>query len=116
MDNKATPIEVLFEKAEDYTKTTVELYKLNLIDKTADVVSSIVSRLAIIMVVALFAFTVNIGLALWIGDYMPKSYYGFFIVGGFYALVAILFHSFKQQWIKYPVSNSIIKQLLKEKE
>ncbi|MBL0048225.1 MAG: hypothetical protein IPP32_09055 [Bacteroidetes bacterium] len=116
MDIKATPIEVLFEKAEDYSKTTLELYKLNLIDKTADVVSSLISRLAILMVVALIVFIASIGLSFWIGEYMPKPYYGFFVLGGFYTLCAILMHSFKQQWIKYPISNSIIKQLLKEKE
>jgi hypothetical protein len=58
---------------------------------------------------------VNIGLALWVGKLLGDSFYGFFIVGGFYALLAIPLHIFREQWIKYPISNSIIKELLKQK-
>jgi hypothetical protein len=113
--NNASPIETLFAKAEDYGKTTIELFKLNAIDKSADVVSSLVSRLAILMVVALFILIISIGMALWIGELLGKSYYGFFVIGGFYALIAILLYTFRHQWLKYPVNNSIIAQMLKQK-
>lgn len=42
MENNATTIEILFEKAEGYTRTTVELTKLHAVDKTADVMSSLI--------------------------------------------------------------------------
>lgn len=115
MIDNATNLETLFEKAEGYSKTTIELFKLNAIDKSADVASSLVSRLVILMAVALFALITNIGIALWIGELLGEFYYGFFILGGFYSLVAILLHTFRHQWIKYPVSNSIISQMLKQK-
>ena len=54
MNENATPIEILFEKAEEYSKTTIELFKLNAIDKSAEVVSSLAVRLVIFIVVALF--------------------------------------------------------------
>jgi hypothetical protein len=50
MDNQATTIETLFERAQDYTRTTVELTKLNVIDKSADVLSSLLSRLTVLIV------------------------------------------------------------------
>ena len=53
MPDDATPIESLFERAEDYSRTTVELLKLQAIDKTADVVSSLISRMAVFITVAL---------------------------------------------------------------
>lgn len=115
MTDTATPIEMLFERAENYSKTTLELYKLQAIDKSADVVSSLVSRLAVFMGVALSIFIINIGFALWIGKLLDNTYYGFFIIGGFYAFVAILIHAFRHTLIKYPVSNSIITQMLKQK-
>lgn len=52
MENNATTIEMLFERAENYTKTTVELARLNVVDKTADVVSSLISRIAVSIVFA----------------------------------------------------------------
>jgi phosphoglycerol transferase MdoB-like AlkP superfamily enzyme len=115
MSDNATPIEMLFEKSEDYSKTTIELLKLNAIDKSADVISSLAAQLTIFIVAALFTLIINIGIALWIGELVGKSYFGFFIVAGFYALVAILLYAFRNQWIKSPLMNSIIIQLLKHK-
>ncbi|WP_426063115.1 hypothetical protein [Flavobacterium sp. DSP2-3-1] len=114
MENNATTIEMLFERAEDYTKTTVELAKLYAVDKTADFISSLISQLAISIVFAMFAFLVNIGLSLWIGELVGKVYYGFFIVSSFYLLVAIILYIFKDQWIKTPISNFMIVKMLKK--
>lgn len=114
IDNK-TPIATLFERAEDYGKTTLKLLELNAIDKSADVISSLVSRLAVIMTVVLSIIIINIGLALWIGKLLGEIFYGFFVIGGFYAILAIFLQLFRDQLIKYPVSNSIIKQMLKTK-
>lgn len=115
MTDNAKPLETLFERAEDYSKTTLKLLKLNAIDKSADVVSSLVSRLAVIMTIVLSVIIINIGLSLWIGKLLGETYYGFIVIGAFYALVALLLHLFRHEWLKYPVSNSIIKQLMKEK-
>jgi len=116
MADNATPIATLLERAEDYSNSTIELFKLNAIDKSADVVSSLVSRLAIFITVALSLLIVSIGFALWVGKLLGDSFYGFFVIGGFYAILAILLHIFRHAWIKYPVSNSIIKQMLKQKK
>ena len=114
MGNNTSTIETLFERAEDYTRTTVELMKLQAVDKTADVASSMVSRLTVSIVFVMFAFLVNIGLSLWIGEILGKAYYGFFIVSSFYLLISILLYLFKDPWIKMPVSNFIIVRMLKK--
>jgi hypothetical protein len=116
MDNNVTTsIEKLIERAEDYSKTTAELLKFKLIDKTSDIVSSLVSQLIIFVVVALFAFIINIGLSLWIGEMLGKPYYGFFVVAGFYLLVAIIIYTGREKLLKHPTKNSIIAQMLKTK-
>jgi hypothetical protein len=115
MTDNTTPIATLFERAEDYGKTTLKLFELNAIDKSADVLSSLVSRLAVITTVVFSVLIISIGAALWLGKLLGDAFYGFFIVGSFYALLAILLQVFRHQWLKYPVSNSIIKQMLKPK-
>ncbi len=115
MENNATPIETLFVKAEDYSKTSIELLKLYAVDKSAGLVSSLVTQLVIFTVAVLFLLTLNIGLALWIGELLEKSYYGFFVVAGFYVLAFVLLYIFRHQWIKGPVTNSIIGQILNKK-
>lgn len=108
MTDTATSIETLFEKAQDYSKTSLELLKLNAIAKSSDVTSTLMARLIIFMVVALSVMIINIGIAFWISDQLGKDWYGFFIVGIFYALLAIILFVFRHQWIKYPIQNAMI--------
>jgi len=115
MTDNATPIATLLQRAEDYGNTSIELFKLNAIDKSADVASSLVSRLAVVITVALSFLIINIGVALWLGKILGDSYHGFFIIGGSYGLLAVLFYIFRHRWLKYPISNLIIRQLLKQK-
>lgn len=115
MTDDTTPIATLFERAENYSKTTIKLLKLNAVDKTAEIVSSLFSMLLVAMTVVLSIVIISIGFALWIGKLLGDTYYGFFIIGAFYLLVAILLRVFREKWLKYPVSNSIIKQMMKQK-
>jgi hypothetical protein len=111
----ATPIETLFAKADDYSKTTIELLQLTAISKSAQAISLLVAKLVIAAVVVLFAIAINIGVAIWLGDLLGKVYYGFFIVAGFYALITILLIIFSKSLLIKPVSNAVITMLLKQK-
>jgi phosphoglycerol transferase MdoB-like AlkP superfamily enzyme len=111
MTDTATSIETLFEKAQDYSKTSLELLKLNAIAKSSDVTSTLMARLIIFMVVALSVMIMNIGIAFWISDMLGKDWYGFFIVGIFHAFVALLLFIFRHQWIKDPIHNAIIRKI-----
>lgn len=115
MDTTATNIELLYDKAKKYTETSMELFRLNAIDKTADVASSLMARMAIVMVVAMFTLFVNIGIALFIGKMMGEYYFGFLIVSLFYLVLAIVFHVFRNQFIKIPITNLVIEKLMKTK-
>lgn len=110
MEPQTNLIEPLMERVEAYGKTSLELLKLKTLAKTADVTSSLLSRLLFILLVTLFVFTLNIGVALWIGELLGKNYYGFFIVAGFYALVSVIVITVHPS-IKKSVNNTIIKQL-----
>ena len=114
MDEQSVLIEELIEKGEQYGKTTIELLKLKTIDKSADVASNMVSWLIVVIFAVLFFLVFNIGIALWLGELMGKSYYGFFVVSGFYAFLTILFTIFRKQFIKEPLNNSIISQVIDE--
>lgn len=116
MNDNATPLETLLKRAEDYSKTSIEFFKLSAIDKSADMASTFVSSLAIFIIIALSLVILNIGLALWIGKQLGEPSYGFFMIGGFYAIIAVPIFIFRNQWIKEPISNAVIKELLKKKQ
>ena len=112
METPANSIESLFEKAEAYGRTTYELSKLKLLETTNIVVTSLIARLSVILMASMFTFVLSIAIALWLGEVLGKSYYGFFIVAGFYLLAGIVLHFFLHKWVKKPISELIIKQAL----
>ena len=111
MTNFETPITTLVEKAGDYAKTSIDLLKLQAIGKSSDILSSFASRLVVAIAVSMFALTITIGLALWIGKLLGEYYFGFFIMAGTYAIIGSLIYSFKNKWIKEPVRNALIIQM-----
>ena len=115
MNQNDSPIEVLYEKAENFAKTSVTLFKLQAIDKSADMISDLTSKIVVISVLSIFILMFNIGVALWLGEILGAIYFGFLVVSGFYLLVAILLFIFRKTCIKIPVSNMIITELLKQK-
>jgi hypothetical protein len=112
MEQQENLIESLIEKGEQYGKTTLELIKLKALDKSADVTSTLVSWLIVVVLIVLFFLIFNIGIALWIGELLGKTYWGFFAVAGFYGLLALVFGIFREKLVKKPVNNSIISQVL----
>ncbi|UTN06562.1 hypothetical protein L0669_11775 [Flavobacterium bizetiae] len=116
MESDATTNENLnlYEKAENYTKTSLELLKLKTVSAVADVLSTLTSRIAVGAVVAFFTLFLNIGISLWLGKVLGEYYYGFFIVALFYLIVAILMHTLQHKIIKTPIGNMIISSILKE--
>ena len=106
-------IESLFEKTGDYLETRIDLYKLKAVDASSDIISSLASKLIVLLVFAIFVIAVNIGVALFLGDLLGRSYYGFFIIAGFYLLAGLLFNSMRRKWFKEPIADSLIKKLLK---
>ncbi|MCW2119995.1 hypothetical protein [Flavobacterium sp. 7A] len=115
MENIATNIELLYEKAKNYAEVNLELAKLNTIDKTADVVSSLLARLLVIMVVAMFLLFFNITIGLYLGEVLGTDYLGFLVVSSIYLILALILHFKRDSIIKVPLTNVIIAKLLKSK-
>jgi len=103
---------VLLEKAEKYGQTSLELFKLKALEKASDTLSKLFVYVIAATLILLFAIVVNIGIALWIGDLFKKTYYGFFCVAGFYAIVGGVLFFWLKKSIKTKVDNSIITKML----
>ena len=112
MENCTESIEKLVSKAKIYGKTSIELCTYNTIYKSANILSSLAVRFVLITVFLLFSLFLNIGIALFLGEYFGAFYYGFFIIAGFYVVMAILFLIFQDELIKKPVCNFIIRKTL----
>jgi fatty acid desaturase len=113
MKEKDNLLEPLWDRAEDYGKKSLELLKLKSIDKTSDVVSTILPYLVVIILSVIFLMFVNFGIAFWLGVLWGSVYLGFFAVAAFYGLSGIIVHFFLHDKIKERIRNTIIKLLLK---
>ena len=109
MEENTKFLETLLESASEYGKTSLELVKLITLEKTTDVVSSLVPRSVVIVLIVTFVLFLNLGLAIWLGDLLGKLYYGFFAVAAFYMLAGIIIHFFMHKGIKKLVAGYFIK-------
>jgi hypothetical protein len=100
--NKAS-MDMLHEKVNKHMEASKELAVLPAVDKAADVLSSFISIMFFVIVVAVFMLFVNTG----------SSY---FMVSGVYlvlALVLCFIYMFKDSFVKMSVDNLITTKLLK---
>lgn len=113
MEDNEKLLEPLLEKAVDYGKSSYELVKLKALDKTSDVVSTLIPHSIVFLMIASFLIFLNLGIAFWLGDILGKVYYGFFVIAAFYVILGIVLHFFLHNWIKKIIYSYIIKQFLK---
>lgn len=112
MDNHLNYTEPLLKKAEEYGKTSYELFRLKSLDKVSSTLSDVVFKGILLGVFTLCILLLNIGVAIYVGEFLGKFYYGFFSVALFYAIVGCSVFFFMNSWIKKRINNSIISQLL----
>ena len=106
-------LESLFEKVKNYGDTTVELYKLKAVEKTATLLSSIIVFGMMFIVVIFFLLMLNIGFALLLGELFGKNYYGFFAMAAFVAFLIGFVYTSRRPLIKEPIVNFLIRLTLK---
>ena len=113
MQDQAKMIETLLEDATEFGKTSLEIVKLKAIDKSSEVISSLVFQTILYVLVISFIVFINLGLAIWIGKLLGQLYLGFFVMATVYLLAGLIYYFFFREKIKKQVSEYIIKQVLK---
>jgi O-antigen/teichoic acid export membrane protein len=106
-------IKSLIEKSKDYLDTKIELTKLKTIDKSADVLSTVVVMVSMLFISVLLILFVSLGLALLLGKMLGAYHYGFFVVAAFYAIILLVIYVKREKWIKTPIANELINKMLK---
>lgn len=112
MENPANTIDILFEKIELYSKTTIELSKYKLLNTSSNVLSLLAAKIVVVTTGFIFILVLNIGIALYLGELLGKNYYGFFIVAVFYLIATLVIYFFLFDHIKKHICNLIISQAL----
>ena len=111
--NSQDTIGALIDKSKDFLDTKIELARLKTIDKSADVLSTVVVMVSMLFIGTLVIILFSIGLALFLGSLFGAYHDGFFAVGGFYAIVLLILYIQRDKWIKTPVARELINKMLK---
>jgi hypothetical protein len=109
-------VELLYKKVAQYSETSIELLKLQTIEKTANVISSLCVVISILFIIGMFILFVNIGISFFIGNLLENAALGFVIVSGFYLILGIIVFVFRKSLIKIPIENLIISKIVKEED
>ena len=114
MENNTTSLEDLFEKLKEYGDTRVKLFKLKAINKVSGFFSTLISFLILFVILTLVIFCITVAFALLIGDWLGNSYWGFFIMAGIYIIIGLIIYSARNKFIKAPISNKLLTELLED--
>lgn len=114
MENTIHELESLLGQATQYGKTSIELIKLQSVDKISDGVSSFFPSSVIVITLTCVMFFANAGAAFWLGELLGKIYFGFFAVAGFYAFVAFILRVFMYKWMRRMFYDFIVRKLLRK--
>ena len=107
-----TLIESLLSQSKDYAETRLELLKLKAVDKTSSIFSAVLSGVIFFIVFFIFFVVLNIGLALWIGDLVGRSYLGFLLLAAFYLVIGLVLYAGRNKWLKSTFTGIIIRKFL----
>jgi hypothetical protein len=116
MQEQKSDLDMLFSDAGDFIETRASLWKLKTVDTLADSVSDLASGIGLICIVSAFILIISLGLALLIGDWLGKSFYGFFVIGGLYGIAGLVCYACRDRWLKNPVGNLLVRKLLKHRK
>ena len=111
-DTPMVKVDTLYTKVEDLIKSSIALTTLKLKARMALFMSTFAISLIVIAVVILIVLFLNIGLALWVGEMLGKSYLGFFMIGFVYFISMIIFRLFFYKMLKAKVSNLVIQNIM----
>jgi len=106
-------IEKLVASVSDVAETKIELIKLRAAGKISASLSSLVALMMVVVFSGAALTIVSFGFAYLIGSKLNNLSYGFFIVGGFYALVGLLVFFNRKKWLQDPLSNLFIDKIIR---
>lgn len=110
MDEKDFKDKKLLDQLKEYVTTRLELFRIDFIEKSSAVISTLITGL-IISVFSLFILIFSsIGLALFLGTLVSSTSGGFFIVAGIFLLIVIILALGRKVFFETPLINYQIKK------
>lgn len=115
MQNHLEKIEELIEKLKLYSVNTIDLIKLETVERSSALLSNLISRVIIGVIAILFAFFLSLGICFYLSELFGNNYLGFGVVAGFYLLLGIVLIIGRKKLLINPIRERIIQEMLESK-
>ncbi len=114
--NEFDKIEDITESLKQYVMVNFEIIKLEATERTSAIGSSFLSVVIVASAAFLFLFTLSIGIGFYLSFLLNDTYSGFLIIAGFYFLLALVLFFGRKKFLKSPLRDRIIKEILENRE
>ncbi|MGB4773727.1 MAG: phage holin family protein [Daejeonella sp.] len=105
----------LTDQIKEYTKTRIELATYSAVDKGSQLFANIVTDVIFAVCFLVALLLASFAAAYLISEKLGNTYSGFFIVAGFYLLIALIVFFTKDKYLEKPIVNAVIKKFFKER-
>jgi hypothetical protein len=105
-------LETLIEELKKYLTTTLEINKLEAVERSSTVTATMMSGLLIGIVVVLLILFISLWAGFYISAKLGDTYSGFTLVAGFYLLLTVVLFLGRKKLIENPIRDKIIRTVL----
>jgi len=112
MMNPIDKLSALYRLVLAYGQSTLELSKYRLIQWGSETLGRVLASGLLLFMLATAIGLMNIGLALWLGEYYGSFYIGFFMLASIYFVLGLVYLLFLRKAFAALVTNYVIKKIL----
>lgn len=113
---KTEELDQLTQHLKQYVRTTIEIIKLELIERSIIISSYILLQVIRWMLFTIALLILSVALGFYISDYLNDYIAGFGFIGTIYLLIAMILSILNQRKIEKSIQNKIITNLFSENQ
>lgn len=106
----------IISRLKTYLNTRMQLGKLTLIEKGVLLFANLITDGLVLLFLTLAFIFLSFGFGFYISELTGNTFAGFFIVGAFYLLVALLIFLIKDKHLEKYIINGMIKKIFNNEE
>lgn len=114
MEEDKSNIEAIGLHLKEYAETQSKIAMLTAGEKTAEAAGAAAAGVVLGIVGLFFLVFLSFTAAFWLGDVLDNVYLGFLIVCGIYLILGIVLFLNKDNWLRLPVVNMMVKSFFKD--
>ena len=116
MQNAFVKAEEFVDHIREYVNNRISSVKLQAAERSSKVVSDLSAIAIVAAIMLVFVIFLSMGAAYALSGWIGEAYAGFLIVAGFWLLIAILVWMNKENLLRLPIMNKMLKEMFRHEE